>query len=387
MRRFSDIAAKHGSTRAIASPIVASVAFVMELTLIPLLLSTIQADLQLTIGELAWVFNSYAIAVAISVLVGGWIGDIFGARKVFKLGVVLFTIGAVVASFAKNHDFLIVGRIIQGIGGVFFSPLIPVLLTSALPSRSGKILIIWGSIVGYIAVFAPLLGGSIIATTGWKPAFVGFALLATISLVLSYSKVTDGPEIGKHNLPIYWSLFGLRDLWLVFGYIFCSYGCITFFLFNLPLKLTATDFTAEFIGAVLAAMWLSFSVTGTLLRNLVDGHHLRKIILSAPVFIASGFFLAYLFTYPVLFFLSAVFVGIGFACSNAPSTQLVLKFVPKELRAISTSLDITFARLGGIVTVALFAQVGAAYVLYGITTLSVIAGICAWSCTKKRMYI
>ena len=71
------------SRRAVIGPITASVAFVMELTLVPLLLPAIQLQFGLSVGQLAWVFNSYGIAVAVGVLLGGWCGDAFKTERVF----------------------------------------------------------------------------------------------------------------------------------------------------------------------------------------------------------------------------------------------------------------------------------------------------------------
>ena len=88
------------SRRAIVGAIAISIAFVMELTLVPLLLPAIQAEFGLTISEVAWVFNSYGVAVAVGVLIGGWLGDLFGVRKVFAAGVVLFATGAALVALA-----------------------------------------------------------------------------------------------------------------------------------------------------------------------------------------------------------------------------------------------------------------------------------------------
>lgn len=75
------------SRRTIIGSIAVSIAFVMELTLVPLLLPAIQGQFDLSISELAWVFNSYVIAVALGGLLGGWLGDVFNTKSVFGAGV------------------------------------------------------------------------------------------------------------------------------------------------------------------------------------------------------------------------------------------------------------------------------------------------------------
>jgi len=344
------------SYRTIASPIAASIAFVMELTLVPLLLPTIQSDLGLTIGNIAWFFNSYGISVAVGVIAGGWVSDVFGIRKVFGAGVLLFALGAIVVMFAGGFETLIAGRVLQGLGGGLYSPLVPVLLIKALPRRPGKILIIWGSITGYVAAVAPLAVSWAIPFVGWQSVFLFFATLAGGALSLSAGSRSDVSEPITRNAPNLRLLLQAPKLWLVFGYIFCTYGAITFYLFKLPLQLAEMNSEAATIGIVLASIWLSFSVSGTLLRNWVDSSHIRMIVLAAPLLIAASFLMAFLSSQMAFLISSAVLLGAGFACSNAPSTQLVLKFAPKELSAISMSLDITSARLGGVATVTLLAH-------------------------------
>ena len=94
-------AAGVASRMAIFGPIAANVAFVMELTLVPLLLPAIQRQFGLSMGDLGWVFNSYGFAVAIGVLFGGWLGDAFYTRKVFGGGVALFAAGSLLSPSRK----------------------------------------------------------------------------------------------------------------------------------------------------------------------------------------------------------------------------------------------------------------------------------------------
>ena len=128
---------------------------------------------------------------------------------------------------------------------------------------------------------------------------------------------------------------------------------------------------------MLSILWLSFSLASTFLRNQVDVPYVRKILLVAPLFIASGFLLAYFCHEVTCLVFSSILVGLGLACSNAPSTQLILNFAPKGMRAASASMDITFARLGGVTTVTLLAQLMFGYAVLAIVLLCIIALICA----------
>ena len=372
------------SRRAIFGSIAVSIAFVMELTLVPLLLPAIQEQFGLSISELAWVFNSYGVAVAVGVLLGGWLGDVFSTKRVFGVGVFFFASGSAVVAFAGSYELVIVGRIMQGFGGGVFSPLVPILLTTASPNRPGRVLIVWGSVAGYVAAFAPLIYGSVLAAYGWSLAFVIFAVVAITALAIVHrSHIRDDPASVTKPRPSYSILLRSRDLWVMFGYVFCTYGAITYYLFKLPLWLADNEFEVVSIGLTLSMIWLSFSGVSTLLRNSVDEPHVRGLLLAAPVLIACGFPLAYLCQDVTCLVLSSILVGSGLACSNAPSTQLILKFAPKGMSAVSASLDITFARLGGVATVAFLAQSVFAYAVLAIISMSLIAFLCALVAGKR----
>jgi MFS family permease len=359
----------------------------MEITLVPLLLSAIQLQFSLSVGGLAWVFNAYGIAVACGVLLGGWSGDVFNTRKVFGVGVALFAAGSLVVAASDSFEMLIAGRFLQGFGAGIFSPLVPLLLTRASPEKPGRMLIVWGSIAGYVTAFAPFFYGHFLSEHGWTFAFIFIAILAIIALavLIGTHPKNETPPSARPTL-LYSKLFQSPKLWLTYAYVFCTYGSITFYLFRLPIWLSNNDSSAVGVGAALTIFWLTFSGLSTLLRNLVDRPHLRTIMLIAPVLIALGVPLAYYSEDLWLIVLSPLLIGSGLACSNAPSTHLVLRFSPKGMSAVSTSLDITFARLGGIATVAMLAAAPFGYAVPSIGLLCLVAFFCAlWACKGYGM--
>lgn len=367
---------------AVVGPIAANIAFVMELTLVPLLLPAIQLQFNLSIGDLAWVFNSYGIAVAVGVLLGGLCGDAFNTRKVFGYGVALFAMGSLFVAASESFGTLLVARAIQGLGAGIFSPLFPILLTQASPMKPGRMLIFWGSISGYAVALVPLLYGGVLDEQGWNIAFILIASLAIIALVvLKGSQVPDDRPVVSRRTS-YSELFRARHLWLTFVYVFCTYGAITYYLFRLPIWLSNNDVETVSVGFALTVMWLTFSGVSTLLRNMVDSHHIRTIMLAAPFLIIAGVSLSYDNENFLFLILSSVLVGSGLACSNAPSTQMILRFAPRGLSAFSTSLDITFARLGGIAMVAILAETEFGYAAFAIGCWCFLAAYCALMISK-----
>ncbi len=328
------------SFKAIFGSVAVSIAFVMELTLVPLLLPAIQSQFDLSIGEIAWVFNSYGAAVALGVLLGGWLGDTFNTRRVFSAGVIFFAAGSIVVAVADSYPSIITGRVLQGLGGGIFSPLTPLLLTRATPNRPGKVLIVWGSVAGYVAASTPFFYSNVLAGYGWNLAFLIFAAVSMAALgVMFRSQTWDEPASTSHSRPSYSLLWGARDLWVMSAYVFCTYGSITYYLFRLPLWLSESQYQVVSIGMNLTLLWLSFSIVSTLLRNLVDAPYVRRILLAAPVLIAAGYIFALFSSSVTCLMLASGLVGAGLACSNAPSTQLILKFAPKGLGALAASFS------------------------------------------------
>lgn len=355
----------------------------MELTLVPLLLALIEDEFALSISQLAWVFNSYGFSVAVGVLLGGWLGDAFDTKRVFTFGVLFFALGSAIVASAGSFETILAGRVLQGFGGGMFSPLVPLLLTKAAPARPGKVLIVWGSIVGYVAAFAPLTYSTFLAETGWRTAFIIFSALSIGALaIVQRSHVPADAEPQPLSASRYSRLLEARELWAMFAYVFCTYGAITFFLFRLPLWLADKNYETVTIGLFLSLMWLSFSIVSTLLRNRVDEPSVGRILLAAPVFIASGFPLAYFHSEAILVFVAPILVGSGLACSNAPSTQVILRFAPRGTTAISASLDITFARLGGVASVTLLAQSHFLNSYMTVVVMCIVATLCAASIAK-----
>ena len=305
-------------------------------------------------------------------------------KKVFGVGVLFFASGSTIVAYAGSYEVIIAGRMIQGFGGGIFSPLIPLLLTRATPLRPGKVLIVWGSVAGYFAASAPLLYSSVLAGYGWSLAFLIFAVVSIVAMAIIHnSYLGDEPTYATSSSRSYSRLLESRDLWMMFGYVFCTYGSITYYLFRLPLWLSDNDFQEVSIGLNLTILWLSFSVLSTFLRNQVDEPHVRKILLAAPVLIAFGFAFAFFCNDIIYLALASVLVGSGLACSNAPSTQLILKFAPRGMSAASASLDITFARLGGVATVTFLAQSMFGYAVLVVGLLCLVALFCALATVKK----
>src|SRR3954462_15301373 len=146
-------------------------------------LPSIRADMGASLEDLEWTVNGYTLAFAVFLLTGAALGDRFGRRRMFLIGVGLFTAASALAAVAPSTDALIAARTIQGLGGAIVAPLTLTLLSEAFPAeRRGVALGIWSGVGGLAVAMGPLVGGAIIESASWQWIFwvnvpVGLALL------------------------------------------------------------------------------------------------------------------------------------------------------------------------------------------------------------------
>lgn len=340
----------------------------------PLLLSAIQRGLELRVVELMWVFNVYAFGVAIAVLCVAVIGDITDKRKLFIVGVSIFYAGSLLCAMSNDLGALTLSRLVQGFGGGLFFPLAPVLLTQANPGQSGKILMVWGALTGFVAALLPIFGAALLAEFGLPGVFLSFAFVALIGLIFVVLGKLAGNTAGQRGLRDFKLIFANRGVWLLLSYVFLTYGCFSFYLFHFAFRWHQSGLTSYSASVFLTCVWLSYSVVSIFLRDKVECAGLNWALLVAPALLAFGFAIALLeLRNPAFQVFSAVVTGAGLGCCNSTSTHLLLREVPKSLRAFSSCLDIAFARFGGVVVVGFFTLHHGLPVLLPITVMAIFA--------------
>jgi EmrB/QacA subfamily drug resistance transporter len=193
-------------TRTIWTFVITSTALFM-VTLDNLVVTTaipvIRKDLNASLESLEWTVNAYTLTFAVLLLTGAALGDRFGRRRVFTLGIGIFTLGSIAAALAPSVEFLNFARAVQGVGGAIVMPLTLTILSAAVPpERRGLALGAWGGISGLAVAFGPLVGGAIVEGIAWQWIFwlnvpIGIALIP-----LARARLTEsfGPE-GRLDLP------------------------------------------------------------------------------------------------------------------------------------------------------------------------------------------
>jgi EmrB/QacA subfamily drug resistance transporter len=160
-------------------------------------LPVIRVDLGASIEELEWTVNAYTLTFAVFLLTGAALGDRFGRKRMFALGLGIFTVASAAAALAPSMGALIAARAVQGVGGALVMPLTLTLLSAAFPAeRRGVALGIWGAIGGIAVASGPLVGGAVIEGISWQWVFwlnvpVGLLL---IPLAIARLRESHGPD-------------------------------------------------------------------------------------------------------------------------------------------------------------------------------------------------
>src|SRR6186997_2145941 len=163
----------------------------------------IREDLDASLESLEWTVNAYTLTFAVLLLTGAALGDRFGRRRVFAIGLGIFTAGSIAAAVAPSVEALNLARAVQGLGGALVMPLTLTILSAAVPAgKRGLALGAWGGISGLAVAFGPVVGGAVVEGLSWQWIFwlnvpIGLVL---IPLALSRLTETHGPA-GGLDLP------------------------------------------------------------------------------------------------------------------------------------------------------------------------------------------
>ncbi|HXE99287.1 MAG TPA: MFS transporter [Solirubrobacterales bacterium] len=174
----------------------------LDNTVVNVALPSIQRDLGASLSSLEWTINGYTLSFAVLLATGGRLGDIFGRRRTFLIGVVLFTLSSATAGLAPNTTWLVASRVVQGIGGALMMPATLSIVANAFPpAERGKAIGTWAGVSALALAVGPVLGGFLTETVSWRAIFyinvpVGVAaVLAAVFAVRESRDETVGREV------------------------------------------------------------------------------------------------------------------------------------------------------------------------------------------------
>jgi EmrB/QacA subfamily drug resistance transporter len=181
---------RSGWTFAIVS--VALFMVVLDNLVVTNALPSIKSDLGATIQQLEWTVNAYTLSYAVLLLTGAALGDRFGRKRMFSVGLGIFTLASAAAAVAPSTGFLIAARALQGLGAAIVTPLTLTLLSEAVPAeKRGLAIGAWSGISGLAVALGPVVGGAVVTGISWHWIFWLNVPIGLVTLPLAYARLNE----------------------------------------------------------------------------------------------------------------------------------------------------------------------------------------------------
>src|SRR5215472_1501756 len=156
----------------LAATILGSSMAFIDSTVVSIALPAIQSSLGGTVIDMQWVVEGYALLLSALILTGGALGDVFGRKRMFLLGVTVFAIASVECGLAANIRELVIARVVQGVGAAFLVPgSLSIISASFSESKRGRAIGTWSGFTSITTAAGPVLGGWLIEHASWRWAF------------------------------------------------------------------------------------------------------------------------------------------------------------------------------------------------------------------------
>src|SRR5256886_591096 len=193
----------------------------LDTTIVNIAIPAISDHLHASLSQILWILNAYVLVYAVLLITAGRLGDLYGPKQLFLVGLVIFTLASVACGFAQNRTQLIIFRVVQGLGGALLSPQTLSVLTVIFPAdKRGAAFGIWGATAGIATVAGPVVGGWLVTDFGWRWIFfvnvpVGIVALVGAAIVMPNLKLNR-----RHRLDWVGTLLATVGLFLItFGLI------------------------------------------------------------------------------------------------------------------------------------------------------------------------
>jgi EmrB/QacA subfamily drug resistance transporter len=194
---------------------------VIDHTILNVALPTLQRELGVTISQLQWIIDAYILAFAALLLTMGTLGDRIGRATMLRIGMIIFGLGSLGAVLSGTATYLIVSRVVMGIGAAMIMPATLAIITNIFPSEErGKAIALWGAMNGIGVALGPLLGGLLLRHFSWNSIFFINIPIVVIALVAGQFLIPNSRNPERRRIDIPGTLLSLITLsLLVFAFI------------------------------------------------------------------------------------------------------------------------------------------------------------------------
>ena len=396
----------------------------LDNTVVNVALPSIAKDLKISISELEWIVTGYALVFAALLITGGKLADMFGRRKMFVIGLAIFSLSSLACGLAPNAGFLIGARAVQGIGAALMSPATLSIITATFPPKQrGQAIGIWAGVSALALAIGPLVGGLIVDNIGWNWIFFVNVPIGVVGIVVSQLVIAESRDMSHEqsiDLPglitsglalfalSYALIEGNKDGWAsaeILGLFTAAAVLLAAFVAlesrqRLPMLDLSLFRIGSFVGANVVALLVSLAMFGVFffvslyVQNIL-GYSPTKagaiflpmtilIILIAPIagrlsdriggrwlmgggmtLLGSSLLLYQRMGLHSTFWtlLPALIVGgIGMATVMSPMTSVAMASVPVDKAGVGSGVLNSFRQVGGALGIALMGAIVSSYV-------------------------